>query len=483
MRPPRHHVIVGCGAAAASLVPGLPLGPGDSLTVIGDDAGQLGRGLAYGRADGAAPWHLLYLLNSPAGAVDPGFAEWAAARHGEITARMARHPGWLSFGAEALSARDMAALFLPREIFGDYLVERAGAALAAHAAAGVQVRRITGRVTDLDRDAGGFVLILAGGARVRATHVDVATGGPGPQRFGSDTGPGAFPTLYGNEDAICAALRAGDPLTCLGGNAAMLDLMRLACAVLGEEGLGEDGLRMQVIAGSGARPEPVIWTRPRGAAATPLLAGPFKTAEALLDAADAEIARLRAVGADMAALRPGFRRLLDGGGFARLLPDPDQRQRIGARLERRFRRGTHDSLVQFDRLARAGRITVKTGRITGVDVEAPGRVQVGLAGAETLTVPLVVNAAGPGNGLALDPVTTGLIRRGWLRRIGGGIALRGGLRAEVAGLRYLSPAIARVGDDVPPFPLYDYSDLRRMAEAANADARAADRTYMMGDMT
>ena len=478
MRPPRHHVIVGCGAAAASLVPGLPLGPGDSLTVIGDDVGQLGRGLAYGRAPESAPWHLLYLLNSPAGAVDPGFADWTAARCGEITARMARHPDWLSFGAEARAAGDLAALFLPREIFGDWLVERAEAALAAHAAAGVRVRRITGRVTDLDRDAEGFVLTLESGGQFRATHVDVATGGPGPQRFGSDTGPGAFPTLYGNEEGIGAALRAGDPLTCLGGNAAMLDLMRLACAVV-----GEGALRMQVIAGSGTRPEPVIWTRPRRPAATPVLSGPFGTAEALLDAVDAEIARLRATGADMAALRPGFRRVLDGGGFARLLPDRDQRQRVGARLERRFRRGTHDSLAQFDRLVRAGRITVKPGRITGLRADAPGRVRVSLAGAETLTVPLVVNTAGPGGGPALDPVTSGLIRRGWLRRDGDGIALRVGLRAEVAGLRYLSPAIARVGDDVPPFPLYDYSDLRRLAEAANADARAADRTYMTGDLT
>jgi len=478
VRPPRHHVIVGCGAAAASLVPGLPLGPGDSLTVIGDDVGQLGRGLAYGRAPPDAPWHLLYLLNSPAGAVDPGFAKWAADRQDEITARMARYPEWLARGAEALAAGDMAALFLPREIFGDYLVERSADALAAHAAAGVRVRTRTGLVTDLEREGDGFVLTLTGGARLRASHVDVATGGPGTQRYGADSGPGAFTTLYGNGDAICAALRAGDPLTCLGGNAAMLDLMRLAYAVL-----GEDGLRMKVIAASGARPEPVIWTRPRGTAATPVLAGPFESAEALLEAVDAEIARLRANGADMAALRPGFRQLLDGGGFARLLPDPDQRQRIGARLERRFRRGTHDSLAQFDRLARAGRIAVQAGRITRVYAEAPERVHISLDGAESLTVPLVVNTTGPGEGMAFDLVTTGLIRRGWLRLTGGGIALRPGLRAEVAGLRYLSPAISRVGDDVPPFPLYDYSDLRRLAEAANADARAADRTYMTRDMT
>jgi len=258
----------------------------------------------------------------------------------------------------------------------------------------------------------------------------------------------------------------------------MLDLMRLACAVV-----GEDSLNMRVISGSGLLPEPVVWTRPRGAIAEPSLEGPYDTAEALLDAVDAEITRLRAAGADMAALRPGFRRVLDGGGFARLLPDPAERQRIGARLERRFRRGTHDSIAQFQRLRQANRIGCLTGPIDRVYAEAPNWVHVWLSGQRKLVVPLVVNTSGPGNQLGVDLMTTGLIRRGWLRLEAGGIATRDGLQAEVAGLRYLSPALTRIGDEVPPFPLYDYGDLRRLAEMANAAARAADRTYMSSSET
>ena len=95
------------------------------------------------------------------------------------------------------------------------------------------------------------------------------------------------------------------------------------------------------------------------------------------DEIDAEIARFRAKGATMAELRPGFKGWITQRGLEVLLPPLDERRRLGDRLERRFRRGTHDSIADFHRLREAGRVRLVQGheRLHGGHDEWPLRWQ------------------------------------------------------------------------------------------------------------
>lgn len=471
-RAPRHHAVIGDGATAAEFAGTTLLERGDTLTIIGPGVGALGRGLAYADVPEDQPWRDAYLLNSPSGVVDPDFADWMVETWPAVVRRMTgRRPDWLGFGQRHIEAGDFAALFAPRAIVGDYLSARSAAMLQDLAARGVTVTRRHALATDLARHGDGFRITLAGGETVVADTVDVATGGPAVQRFGSDAGPTAFTTLYGNEDAIAPLLSRGREIVCLGANAAMLDVLRFAQAVL-----GDGNVRLTVISASRLMPEPIIWDRPRRAPVMPHLAGPYDSAEAFLEALDSEIARFRAEGATMAVLRPGFKEAINKAGLETLLPSKAQRRKLGDAIERRFRRGTHDSIADFYRLAAVGQIRVIEGRVERVFAPMEGAVEVRLRLADgtldEMTAPLVINCTGTGDQRAFDLMTTGLIRNGWLRLIEetGGVAVGKGLKTEVPGLRYLSPAVTEIGERVMAFPLYDLMALRTEVRLANGAA-------------
>jgi len=462
----RHHVVIGDGATAAEFAGTAPLGAGDRLTVIGPQVAQLGRGLAYADHPPDRPWRFAYLLNSPAAAVDPDFADWLARHWDDVADRMTgRRPDWLGFGAGHIGVGDYDALFAPRAICGDYLRERTEAMLASLADRGVRIDRRAALATDLARQGDGFRITVAGGEALLADTVDVATGGPAVQRFGSDEGETAFGALYGNEEAIARLLKPGQEIVCLGANAAMLDVLRFAQSVL-----GEDGVRLTAITASGLLPEPLIWTRPRRAPVVPVISGPFETADAFLSAIDTEIVRFRAQGATMAELRPGFKAWITEQGLEALLPPLGERRKLGDRLERRFRRGTHDSIADFQRLRTAGQVRLVQGRVTRVWARGTGEVEIRLdAPKQEIIAPLVVNCSGAGDQRAFDLMTTGLIRNGWLSLHAetGGIAVGAGLEANLPGLRYLSPAVTEIGDRVMPLPLYDLATLRDHVRRAN----------------
>ncbi|MGQ3488664.1 FAD/NAD(P)-binding protein [Roseovarius pacificus] len=460
----RHHVIIGDGATAAAFAETAPSEAGDRLSVIGPDIGQLGRGLAYGEVPADRPWADAYLLNSPSAAVLPEFADWMAARWDEVTERMrGRQPDWLKFGADHIAAADHAALFAPRAIFGDYLTGLVQAALDRHRASGVAVELIRGRAVTLDRDGAEFVIGLDNGQRIRADRVDLAPGTPALDGLGSDAGPCAFPMLYGHEDEIAAQVQPGRTVLCLGANAAMLDVLRFLQSVL-----DEGDIRLSVLSASPLRPEPLIWQRPRKPAVAPEIAGSFDTCADLMAAVDAEIARFRTEGADMAQLRPGFKAWMTHETLAALLPDLAERQAVPTLLERRFRRGSHDSIADYRRLRAAGQVTEIMGRAEAV-APATGGASVRVAGQDSLTAPLVINCSGPGTRLAMDDLSTELLRRGWLSLTpdGAGVITGPDLAAGPAGLRYLTPAVMQIGERVMPFPLYDLGVLR--AEAARAN--------------
>ena len=469
MRGPHHHLIIGDGASSGALADTLALKSGDRLTILGANAGQFGKGLAYADHPGRAPWRYAYLMNSPSGACGEDFVEWLEANWGDIRLRIAAHqPRWLDFAADHLAAGDLGAVFAPRAVFGDYLAEIGRGTLAAHAAMGVTVQQRTALATDLAKDEHGFRITLATGEVIRADRVDVATGGPSPQRFGADSGPTAFTTLYGNEQAIAEVLRPKQEMTCLGGNAAMLDVLRLMQSIMDEQ-----DIRLRVIT-RGFKPEPLIWTRPRKEPVTPKLTGPYRDAETLLTAVDAEIAAFRAKGASMAELRPGYLNWAAKTGLERLLPSLSERRKVIPQLERRFRRATHDSLADYARLRAAGQIVEEHGEITWVFAETEGKTRIrlkraGMGTNEEIATSVVINTSGPGDQLAVDLLTSGLIRNGWLRmnETKTGLIVGPGLETEVEGLRYLSPAVTEIGAEVLAFPLEDVSALAARAKVAN----------------
>ena len=469
MRGPHHHLIIGDGASSAALADTLALKSGDRLTILGANAGQFGRGLAYADYPSDVPWRYAHLMNSPSGAFGEGFVKWFEANWGDIRPRIAAHqPRWLDFAADHMAAGDFGAVFAPRAVFGDYLAEIGRGTLAAHAAMGVTVQQRTALATDLAKDEHGFRITLATGEVIRADRVDVATGGPSPQRFGADSGPTAFTTLYGNEQAIAEVLRPKQEMTCLGGNAAMLDVLRLMQSIMDEQ-----DIRLRVIT-RGFKPEPLIWTRPRKEPVTPKLTGPYRDAETLLAAVDAEIAAFRAKGASMAELRPGYLDWAAKTGLERLLPSLSERRKVIPQLERRFRRATHDSLADYARLRAAGQIVEEHGEITWVFAETEGKTRIrlkraGMGTNEEIATSVVINTSGPGDQLAVDLLTSGLIRNGWLRmnETKTGLIVGPGLETEVEGLRYLSPAVTEIGAEVLAFPLEDVSALAARAKVAN----------------
>ncbi len=465
---PIHHVVIGDGATAAEFAGTARLGPSDRMTLIGPQVGAIGRGLAYADHADDRPWRYAYLLNSPATAVDAGFAAWLAENWRYVEAQMqGRRPDWLGFGRDYIAAGDYAALFAPRAIYGDFLCERAEAMLMAQSERGVTVERRAAPALDVSRQGPRFRITLAGSEAVLADRVDVATGGPAVQRFGSDAGPTAFSALYGNEDEIAGLMRHGREIVCLGANASMLDVLRLAQSVLVDA-----DIRLTAISASGLLPEPLIWTRPRKPAVAPGIAGPFEKADAFLTALDRSIAEFRTKGATMAELRPGFKAWINDVGLDTLLPPLTERRKLGDSIERRFRRGTHDSIADFHRLRAKGQAQVIRGRVDRVDGREAGAVVVAVEtpdGAKTFTAELVINCTGAGQLRAFDVLTTGLIRSGWLRfnKETGGIVVGKGLEGEVEGLRYLSPAVTEVGARVMPLPLYDMAGLRGLVRQAN----------------
>jgi len=464
-----HHAIIGDGLSAAELAVSAPLGRGDRLTVIGPAVARLGRGLAYADHPADAPWRFAWLLNSPAYLIDEAFVDWAAARWDDIAARMAgRRPDWLAAAAPHVARDDIAALFLPRAIFGDYLRARIEAGLARLDEAGVEIVRLPAKVTGLRRDGPAFRLSLSDGTTVAADSVDLATGGPVNQPLCAGLGAPAFETPYGNEAAIAGLARNGGPIVCIGGNAAMLDVLRLVQSVT-----EESRLAFSVISQTGHLPEPTAPHHPRRPAAAPGLAPPYRTAETFLAALDADIARCRAGGDRMAELQGGFYGWLFRERLTSFVPDRDEARRAATRVERRFFRGTRDSIRDFDRLAAAGRTRMVAGQVSAVRRADDGTLVVAYTTpdgtAAQMAAAAVVNTAGPGPAPRFDPLTNDLIDDGILEAcpVTKGIRVGPGLETALPGLRYLSPALSEIGDGVLPMRPYSAEQLRLYAFAAN----------------
>lgn len=189
--------IVGDGVAAAALVETSTAQAGDTLTVVGYKASQLGCGLAYANEPEENPWRYAYLLNSPADDISPGFSQWVVDNWGLIRDEMqGRRLDWLGSAQVLLDRGDKRALNVPRSFFGLYVEEWSQRSIEALRTRGVTVEIIDDEAVSLTQDEAGFHLITGSGRQIDADAVDIATGGPKTQRFEGDDGPFCARSTY-----------------------------------------------------------------------------------------------------------------------------------------------------------------------------------------------------------------------------------------------------------------------------------------------
>jgi uncharacterized NAD(P)/FAD-binding protein YdhS len=156
-------VIVGGGFSGAIFGLKLHRRCPDWRIVIAEPKKNLGRGVAYGAC---GPDHL---LNVPVSRMEigltPSFADWLQKRRGSI--------------AEALveSGLDLAAAFVPRRLFGDYVEERINEALDGKSRAGLS--SVRGDVVRLLGDQRG--VLLTDGREIKADIVVLAMGNLPPR--------------------------------------------------------------------------------------------------------------------------------------------------------------------------------------------------------------------------------------------------------------------------------------------------------------
>jgi len=164
-------VIVGGGFSGALFALKLHLKCPGWRIVIAEPKRHLGRGVAYGAC---GPGHL---LNVPVSRMEiglkPSFADWLHHRRSSI--------------ADALveSGLDLAAAFVPRRLFGEYVGERVNEALDSRSLAGLS--SVRGEVVRLLNDERG--VLLTDGRQIRADIVVLAMGNLPPRPPG---GPDAW---------------------------------------------------------------------------------------------------------------------------------------------------------------------------------------------------------------------------------------------------------------------------------------------------
>ncbi|MEO0913912.1 MAG: FAD/NAD(P)-binding protein, partial [Pseudomonadota bacterium] len=324
---PRTHVVVGDGITAVAFIEHSGLAAGDTLIVLGKAATRLGRGVAYAAGSEALPWRYAYLLNSPADDIDPAFARWLSDRWADVSGTMqGRAPNWLAAAQPLVEAGDIYGVNAPREFYGDFMAEQVAALLAELRARGVAVRLEDACVSALEREGGGVRLFTEDGRSFLADSVDVAPGGPSTLRITGDVGAFSVPTLFGHEARIAEHIRAGAEIFCIGGNAAMLDALRLCQSLIPEA-----DLRFVACAPDGAVPPPLVPRMPRKLTVPDLAAG-HETAEAFLQEVWRAIEAARAAGDEMREIRAGFRAYFLEHGLARFVPDQDEARRVPVQL-------------------------------------------------------------------------------------------------------------------------------------------------------
>ena len=180
----------------------------------------------------------------------------------------------------------------------------------------------------------------------------------------------------------------------------------------------------------------------------------------------------------MREIRAGFRAFFIEHGLKCFLPDMHEARLVPPTLRHWLRGGTRDTLHDFHQLSLANRTRVVRGAVSAIEPASDG-VNLLIKDESGALLPykagFVINCSGPGSTFEFDPLTCSLIDRGWISicKSSGGIQVGEGCQANVAGIRYLSPATTIIGDEVMPMPLYDAHLLFTWAARANAQLASA----------
>ena len=461
-----HHLIVGDGVTALALVEAVPLISGDRLTIVGRTANAFGRGAAYGAEPQETPWRYAYLLNSPADDIDPDFADWAAAEFDRIHAQMqGRSPNWVDAAKDLVSKGDLAGLNYPRSTFGEYLEEQGRLALKSLQDKGVAVDVLTDEALSVAQNSSGLDVTLASGRVLSADRVDVAPGAPTTQRVEGDDSDFSVPTLFGFEDKIAEHVRSGREIFCVGTNATMLDSLRLCQSLV-----SEDRLSFVACSPSGRLPAPLIPQLPRRTF-VPRPSKGHATAESFLSELQEQISAAESEGLAIREVRAGMRAFFVENNIADFVRNPDEAPKVPAQLRHWLRAGTRDNIQDFERLAQTGQTRLLSGSVdkivphgTGATVhyrDADGQPQ-------RLETGLVINCSGSVMTAGHDPLTQNMIDQELLSISRAGYVVGKGCKTAWDNLRHLSPATAKIGDEILPMPLFDAHLLRVWAQRCYA---------------
>ncbi len=461
------HAIVGDGITALAFLEHCDLGAGETLIIIGKAASQFGRGVAYAKGDPDTPWRYAYLLNSPADDIDPAFAAWLSDRWDSVSETMKRRsPDWLQAAAPLVAAGDIYGVNAPREFYGDFMEELAAIALSRLEEKGVQIVTLDDCATSVASSDNGVILQTEKGEQISAQSVDIAPGGPSTMRITGDDGPFAAPTVFGQEARIAEHIKAGSEIFCIGGNAAMLDVLRLCQSLI-----PDDQVQMVVCAPDGDIPAPLVPRLPRKLT-KPTLSTGHDTAESILAEIWREIELAKRNGDEMREIRAGFRAHFLANPLHVYVADPDEARRVPAKLRFWLRGGTRDTILDMHRLVGEGRVKVIPGLVKSVEHQQDG-VTVHMTdtsgGDVTHKTGFAVNCAGAGPNSRYDPLTEDMLAKSIIKicPISRGIKVGALCQTTLPGVRYLSPAVTEIGDEPMAMPLYDAHMLRTYAARAN----------------
>ena len=461
------HTIIGDGLTAAAFLEYANAEHIDEFVIIGPNASQLGRGLAYASAPKGAAWEYAYLLNSPASDIDPDFKPWPEANWSAIEQKMSgRKPDWLGAAKGLIAKGDLSALNIPRQFFGDFLVERLQSVIGNYQARGKSVRIVEERAISITKDGAQYRINTDQDDIYLAHSIDIAPGGPQDQRMIGDESEFSAPTLFGNEERIIEHIKRGVEICCIGINATMLDALRLCQSVL-----PDNKVRFSAISPRGVLPEPLIPDRPD--LFVPELETGHVTAISFLDNVKASLEDAKRNGFEQREIRAGYRAFFLEHSLAQFVPNSNEAKFVPRTLRHWLRGGTRDTILDFHRLMVDGVTDIARGAVREIQVNDDGATIISvddMGNIQRKKVGFVINCSGAGSSFEFDQLTNTLIEDRVIDicQTSGGIDVGENCSTKLDNVRFLSPATTIIGGDIMPMPLYDAHLLRSWVKRSNS---------------
>lgn len=499
-------VIVGSGVAAAYTLLRLidevrSEGPAPSpvRVAVVEKAPPFWTGIPYGPRSSANALIITTFEEFVPAADRPAFETWLSAHRSDWTQRMRADGGeiaaaWQARNAAALKDGDYAPVYIPRRLFGDFKADVMAAAIAAAEREGLlAVSLLVGEVVDLERRAGGgYALTMANDTgRVQSLHaglVLLAVGSPPGQSLKPLVRAGTVdatlvddvyaPAFADNLTRLYGFLAARPPgarsLLLVGANASALE----TAYMLAGDGRFADLERLVVLSPGGAFPH-----RISGApeieidlpAMRALLEADAVTPQALMDAAEADVARAVLAGVPVGDGFGSVGRLL-GQVMARM-PDADKETfhtRHGMRFSRLIRRAGREYRDAADALRDRGVLVSLAAGLTDLRHEPDGwHAETTDGGAALGPFAAVANCCGfePLTADSTSPLIAALIGRGLAKAnaTGRGLAVDDTL-AAAPGLFVNGPLLGGIFND--SLRMWHVENVRRISDIAPTVARS-----------